>query len=224
MAVVRFSGELRNNIANNAIKPFVDQHNKLVESLPLTYGPVMYEKALGAYYTTHMKPLPENFFIRKDNLRIDAIRVRGNDENALLKLPRRMDFPLGQMLPFPVDGKCGTRLAAPMDNYGGGTYIAHADDLQDAEFIEMIRNWLEQLRAINLQREEFVKSVNEITSAFTTLAPALKAWPPLWDLLPEHVREKHREVVEKKKRDPAESLTVDLDKMTGVVVRNKLSR
>ena len=224
MAVVRFSGELRTEIATNAKTPFLQRHTRLVDSLPLTYGPVMYEKALGCYMTI-MQQMPDNFFHRKNELVLDKIRVIGHSDVGIMHLPRRMTFPLAGMLPFPLDGKCGNRMQVSVERYGGaGTYVAHADDLQDAEFIEMIRSWLKQLEELAMQREEFVKSVKQVTNTFTTLAPALKAWPPLWDLLPESVRKKHRTVVDKRKRDPAESLTVDLDKMTSVVTINKLMR
>jgi hypothetical protein len=46
------------------------------------------------------------------------------------------------------------------------------------------------------------------------LAPALKAWPALWELIPDDVKEKHREVKERSKGGI--DLDVDLNKLTAV--------
>jgi len=64
-------------------------------------------------------------------------------------------------------------------------------------------------------------------NAYSTLAPALKAWPALWDLVPEDKKDKHREVVVRTKAsDTAANLAeeVDLSKLTGHVTADKLTR
>ena len=217
MAVVRFSQELRESIEGAAVRPFDVRYTAEVQSLPKTYGPKMYEKA-AAPYIQYMNKLPDEFFVSGTNIRLEKVKA-GED---WIQLVWRVDFPIQSSL-FPHTGKFPGRLYDPF-SYGGGSYIANMDDPEDAEFVGIVKDWLERVAAIRRERQEFLDSVKQIINNFTTLSPALKVWPPLWDLLPEATRERHRLVVDKQKRDPAEDLTVDLNKMTGVVTRHKLMR
>lgn len=226
MAVVRFSKELRDNILENAARPFMVRHSKEQSSLPKTYGLTMYEKGLGKYLET-VKSLPSCFFDKINSIRVNIVKVRSKGEvTDSIQLTGSPEFPLGAAMPHPkVWADINpVKLIRPGGSYGNYTYYADMEDPQDAEFVTLVKDWRNRLNAIQSERETFVKSVEQVITAYTTLSPALKTWPPLWDLLPESARERHREVVDRKKRDPAEDLTVDLDKMTSVVTINKLLR
>jgi hypothetical protein len=56
--------------------------------------------------------------------------------------------------------------------------------------------------------------VYKICNTYSTLAPALKAWPPLWELIPENVKDTHRKIVERTKNDVV--LDVDIGKLTAL--------
>jgi hypothetical protein len=58
---------------------------------------------------------------------------------------------------------------------------------------------------------------------YSTLAPAIKAWPALWDLVPDEAKERHKKVVERVKKD-ASDVGVDLNSMTAAVTFSKLTR
>ena len=60
-------------------------------------------------------------------------------------------------------------------------------------------------------------------TTYSTLAPALKAWPALWDLLDEDTKERHKKIVERKKKD-TDDIGVDLNSMTAAVTFSKLTR
>ena len=226
MAVVRFSGELRDNILENAARPFMVRYSKEQSSLPKTYGMTMYEKGLGKYLET-VRSLPDCFFENMSSIRVNIVKVRTKGEvHESIPLDGAPDFPLGTAVPHPKvwANIQPVKLVRPGGGYGYYTYYADTEDSQDAEFIKLVQDWRDRLNAIQVDRKTFVESVKQVITAYTTLSPALKTWPPLWDLLPESTRERHREVVDRKKRDPAEDLTVDLDKMTSVVTINKLLR
>jgi len=70
---------------------------------------------------------------------------------------------------------------------------------------------------------KFLDGVDKLTQTYTTLAPALKAWPALWDLLDDDVKERHKKVVERGTKDVGE-LDVDLNDMTAAVTFSKLTR
>ena len=87
------------------------------------------------------------------------------------------------------------------------------------EFKEYNRKVFE---AVNKQ-ETFLSSVNKLMETYTTLAPALKAWRPLWDLLPEEAKDRHKTVKERKVVK-AEELDLDLNAMTSAVALSKITK
>ena len=76
---------------------------------------------------------------------------------------------------------------------------------------------------IRNKQEKFLEGVNKIMDTYSTLAPALKAWQPLWDLLDDNTKERHKKVVERKKSSDAD-LGVNLNDMTAAVTFSKLTR
>jgi len=72
------------------------------------------------------------------------------------------------------------------------------------------------------KKTNFVNAVKEVITAHATLSPALKMWPPLWDLIPEEYKERHRQVVEREKKEVV--VNVDLGTLTATVVAHKLTR
>ena len=80
----------------------------------------------------------------------------------------------------------------------------------------------ERVRLVTERRTLFVEQVKKIINAHATLAPALKMWQPLWDLIPEEYKERHRKIVERTKTDT--QVDVDLGSLTATVVAHKLTR
>lgn len=64
--------------------------------------------------------------------------------------------------------------------------------------------------------------VSEVLKAHSTLAPALKAWPPLWELLPDHVQAKHKQIVTRNKTTT--DINVDVSALTGAITYAKLTK
>ena len=75
-----------------------------------------------------------------------------------------------------------------------------------------------------IKRDEFVEGVQQVINSFSTLAPALKAWPPLWDLVPDDKQRKHREIVTRSKAVSKDDLGIDTSQLTAAVTMAKLTR
>ena len=90
-----------------------------------------------------------------------------------------------------------------------------------AHIKQQLDDYVSGVKALEGQRDEFVAGVKKVVEAHSTLAPALKAWPPLWDLVPEEYRERHRKVVERTKPEAGE-IDVDLSKLTATVAVHKM--
>ena len=58
-----------------------------------------------------------------------------------------------------------------------------------------------------------------------TLAPLLKKWDGLWQLVPQSAKNRHREVYERPNADEVEDKTkdIDFDSLTTSITFNKLS-
>lgn len=84
--------------------------------------------------------------------------------------------------------------------------------------------WCKQLYIAEIKRDEFVEGVQKVINSFSTLAPALKAWPPLWDLVPDDKQRKHREIVTRSKAVSKDDLGIDTSQLTAAVTMAKLTR
>jgi hypothetical protein len=92
-----------------------------------------------------------------------------------------------------------------------------------ADILEEYTAWGKRVQTAEAKRDAFVAGVGKIIDNYSTLAPALKAWPALWDLIPEDKKTKHKEVVERRSNKPVE-LDMDTSSLTASVTLAKLVR
>jgi len=71
------------------------------------------------------------------------------------------------------------------------------------------------------RKAKFVNGVKELICAHSTLAPALKAWQPLWDLLPDTAKVRHNSKVERNAKVDVQ-LAADLNALTATIVASKI--
>lgn len=222
MATVRFSEELRGDILSNAKALFTKRIDAVTQVEHPTWAQIVYDGML-SNYQMQMNALPENFFNLKKDVGIDGFRSK-QDGVWDINLNRRVYLELADHRRFPADlNKEQSGLYEP-SRYSGHTLDADDPrwDTLKAEYL----TWSVACKAIVAERDNFMDGVSKVINAYSTLAPALKAWPPLWDLVPQHKKNKHLEIVERRKRgDATPGLEdLDLDKMTGVSVASKLTR
>jgi hypothetical protein len=122
-----------------------------------------------------------------------------------------MTFTFATPQPWPYSLP-ETKLAKRDGMYSDG--IVLKDDLVWAEFLTEVTAYHERVKVATQRQHEFVDMVKKVIEAYTTLAPALKAWPPLWELIPENYKNKHRQVVEREKKEV--KLDVDINKLTAL--------
>ena len=213
MATVRFSQELRTTIANNARLLFITKISA-VRSRPVPSewtGDKIYD-ALFSPWRVHMDALPAAFFHQFDSI---TIRSAGN-------LMVRAGFKLAAKRSFP-SGYAHSNFVV-RSGYGA-TNEFDLKDHPDSPFKSLIDHYKQiqsEVEVLESQASVFVDGVQKILHAHATLAPALKAWPALWDLLPENVKNKHRLVVSKASSEKPDLDGVDVASLTATVVMNKL--
>jgi hypothetical protein len=122
-----------------------------------------------------------------------------------------MTFTLASPQPWPW-GFPPSPLARKRFSFGDG--ITLIDNLVWGEFHAEVTAYQQRIQTAVTRRDEFKAMVKEVCGTYSTLAPALKAWPPLWDLIPEDVKDKHREIKERVKSEAV--LSVDIGKLTAL--------
>ncbi len=211
MAVVRITKELTDYITQNARRKFNTALDNARNAKPEDkWGDYIYDKLFGEHYHT-MKQLPSNFFEYKNA--IDIRHVSGVNIS--------MTFSLSEAKPFPRALPMGDDNPLAKTWWSGHSYdLKH--DLVWGELYAEVKAWNDKVDRILRQQHEFVEGVGKVLSEFSTLAPALKAWPPLWELVPEYVQNKHKEIVVREKKTKPSIDTNTIGKLSGVMAASKL--
>jgi hypothetical protein len=212
MAVVRFSDELKNAITDNAKALFSKRIQDAFKALP----PIAEEVCDLAYaqFMPSVNMLPRDFFRWTTRVEIKAPCVGGYIEATY-----------ESRTPYPkVESRIKLDDGVLLDSMYGITIKLPSEGTKYQQYIDQIIAWHQNIKAFEKQRDEFVSGVKAVVEAHSTLAPALKAWPPLWDLVPETFRERHRKVVERAKPAAAAELDVDLTSLTAAVTIAKITR
>jgi hypothetical protein len=206
MATVRFSDELKASIITNARELFKDRLVKAQEDHPDTWGQTVYDLVF-KHHKSAMVSLPSSYFGTLDSLSIAGFTGtdwHGNNHSINLQLTSRLPIP--NTVDADIHG-----LAKEGRTYGG--WQLNADDPRWDTFKVEYKKYSSGVDKIQNERTAFQEGVTKIMNTYTTLAPALKAWPPLWDLVPHDKQQRHKEIVERKKKEVVVE-GVDLASMT----------
>jgi len=122
-----------------------------------------------------------------------------------------MTFTFTAPQPWPA-GFIESELARTQFSFGDSINLKN--HLIWGEFHAEVTAYHERIQTAVTRRDQFKAMVKEVCGTYSTLAPALKAWPPLWDLIPEDVKDKHREIKERVKSEAV--LNVDIGKLTAL--------
>lgn len=218
MAVVKFSKELRDAVVRQANQIFIDRISAVSSQFPSDWGAKIYDRVFGEYEEV-FKTMPPELFRWDDTLAVYT--------NVTISCGKRVNF--ARNFPFPNNSLREYRIVPPAKShmatcrYSSDTtnLDLKIDSLEWDDLRQDIIHYLDKIDAIEIERDKFVDSVRAVMDAYTTLAPALKAWPPLWDLLPNDVKERHKKVVVREKKE-ASLDGIDLSSMTAAVIASKI--
>ncbi len=202
MATVRFSKDLINMIQQNArskMQPAVDRAR--ADKLDNAWGQRIYDTLFGDVQPI-LTQVPAGWLNETDSMVIR--RIAGVHCDITLTLTGKMVWP---------------KMVAETEYVKQyNTYDPFAIELKEhliwGELVAEFRDKQARVTAAVNRQNEFMTMVAQVTGAYTTLAPALKAWPALWELIPEQYKDKHREIKEREKKEV--ELTVDLGKLTAM--------
>lgn len=214
MAVVRISDQMKKIVvaaARNTFEKRLDAARASL-TLPMTAEDI-YSRIYGKW-VDQMEALPKEFFNYTDQFTVE--RIHGQTYSYTFKLMADMPMPRG------IPEQPHVRTARSYSS-------AHFELLDDGSdlwlpLIEAFAAWRDRINAVETERNTFVDGVRHVLNTHTTLAAALRTWPPLWDLIPETYRNKHNEVVPKKDKQQEMALEsgIDMDRLTAMAALNKM--
>lgn len=210
MAVVRITGELTDAVMQRVDRQFYAADEAAKRTRP-EIGQQVYDIIM-APYRHDMDKVPASMFATIERM---DIQLEGVGVHEAWALDNPMPAPYG--LPREAAGEWG------MGSYFSVTVKLRRNEKEFASVFEKVDAWQNAIAKVVGDRSAARLDVKKILDAFTTLAPALKAWPALWDLLPDGVRERHKQVVERAK-PAAPKLDVSTDSLVGLTSKLVLER
>ncbi len=216
MATVRFSNELKEHIISNAKDTFNARYQKAA-AIPNGFAERVYNDIFRDHLHT-MSALPDGFMDKKYEFSV----MISDSSLSGIQISLRLAAP--QLWPEKIN------LAHAKQRGWNNNDLQYLPDLnttEGADIHNVIVNRQYAIKQVDEDKQRFVDGVDKICTTFSTLAPALKAWPPLWDLLPQSAKNRHLEISERKaSATKAAELTDELNlaSMTATVVASKMVR
>jgi hypothetical protein len=134
-------------------------------------------------------------------------------------------LPIGTPMKFPKEIPAEEDFAMALSF--GASSTAASIELKDSNrwrpLFDAAVEWRQDLDKLVSEKDQFVASVRKVLSAHQTVNAALKAWPALWELLPDATKNRIRTPVSRSKSDSKDvDLGVDVNKLTAIVVASKI--
>jgi hypothetical protein len=225
MATVRFSESLKSEIIGNARNMFAVSVEDATNNFPAEWHTRIYDTMFSAEDRAKFDALPDWVMERKEKIDFAGFMNCPDDvwQTSVTRLKTwalndsvNLEFVTPKPWPYndsvaPVGGRCTWR-----------TFQAEYNDPRWDWLKPQMKEYTKQLFNALDKREQFVGGVTKLMQTYSTLAPALKAWPALWDLVPEEAKERHKTVSARSRKDTTD-LGVDLNSMTAAVARTKLT-
>ena len=207
MATVRITNELTSDILTNAKAKFSTDIRDAENSRPDHYwGDFIYDAIFGKYVSI-MDQLPTGFIPTREKVLVRRVGIHPVDLHFEFSMPKAWPaiLPLG----------------SPVELHYGGTVMLDASPVWD-NFRKEVQDWRDRTATATKRRNDFAAGVASVLNSFSTLAPALKEWPALWELVPDYAKNKHKEITEKRGASKANIDKEMLGWMTGAMTAAKL--
>ena len=212
MAVVRITKELIDSVERAARKLYESAVDTATDAQPDIGGEV-YDLIMEEY-KTRIALLPECFFCKTKD-----ITIRANLPGLSL-MAERWKMSEERMVPEALPETAD--FSAAYSSYSGLIVSINSGKKFD-HIIEQLVVWKTSVHNAEEAVRKTGHNVREVLAAYKTLAPALKAWPALWELLPEYYKDKHREIVERRVPAVIPEDSIDcLENLTAKLAANRI--
>ena len=220
MATVRFSEKLKDDIERNAKDMFKKELKALEEKLPATWtAEYIYNTIFSKDIRDKMNALPDKFMDTTSRIDFAGFRNVGEGED------RRywgLSYDIQLTFNTPVRMPQGSTFDDFHKSWRDVTLNLNVP--QYATIQAEFKTWRDAQWVVIAKKDKFIDGIKQIMNTYSTLSPALKVFPALWDLVPEEAQERHMKVVSRKKGEVKELGDLDVNSLTATVTFNKLTK
>jgi hypothetical protein len=216
MAVVRTSRELVHSVLIQAANTYTKRIDTVQDSFSFPYTGHQLYNTLFAPWLDNMRALPDEFFYVRDKI---DVRKIGYINMAMPVLPIGTPRKFPKEVPLEED----FFMALSFGGHSTSAVVELKDSNRWRPLFDAAVQWRQDLDAVISEKDQFVASVRKVLSAHNTINAALKAWPALWELLPDATKDRIRTPVSRSKSDSKNvDLGVDVNKLTAIVAASKI--
>ena len=233
MATVRISGYLKDQVENNIENMFSKRKREAKETYDRSLGKYIADNLYPEEIQKHIDGLPLKMFKTTSSLLLDGFynltpeqTNRISDKEKDMK--NSMEFnaeDVSNTIPVLYNSSNDVEIIKGYKQmYGSEVKLDASLDKWSKVFDEYVR-YNNDIIQIERQERDYKLQVASILDSYATLAPCLKVWEHLYELLPADIQEKHKEVKEKRTVSKAEDLQASIDtaKLTTTLVTSKLT-
>ena len=219
MATVKMSGALREAMVMNAMMVF-EKRIKLVAHEECVTGDEIWNCMFGNYLV-HINALPDHFYDKKESINVRYVSFKHDDFSRPQKIEIHKRFMFS--IPKPIFSSGNDDM-----NFDGYSYSNWAGVTIDGDHArwkpvtDKLVEWAGRRDKLIEEQREYKSIVCKVIDAFNTLAPMIKEYPAMWDLVPQEYKDRHLTVTEKRKKTKVE-LDVDVNKINAITARAKLT-
>jgi hypothetical protein len=218
MAVVRFSDNLKAEIINKAGTTFAKRETDAL-ALGIPHHEVREHLVTEGFgpYLSQMQSLPSEFFEVVSHFTLLSF--------GECTVHMRFEFPNHVRWPRLMNNSyAGMKFRNNGYNNQAVIYIPDLTNPEDVRIMDAFKARRDAMEAVRKAKQDYVQGVTKLCNSFTTLAPALKAWPPLWDLLPDSAVKQHQKITTRDKNSMPDLSGVDLTSLTVQSTIAKMSK
>lgn len=212
MATVRFTNDLISDIKRKARAPFDTKKGDVERSKNFDHWAHTIWKAIVGEHEAALLSLPITWMPTTSRFNV-KVPIIGKKEHHYMRVHSPQSYPMPRDVAGNDDIDCIT--------HSGYIHISATSQVFKP-LIEEVSDWAGQIEAVEKQRDTMMIGIDQLTKTYATLGPALKAWPALWELLPESTKTKHKDVVKREKVEP-KVLKADLGAMTAVLAMQRMT-
>jgi len=216
MATVRITEKLIDSVIRNVRLKFNPAIDAAKKSLDTTgWADRIYDTVYGAYLP-QINALPPGFISARDGIDIRFYK----EGRSILSDSWKLKFTTPKPLPDAMPDNPYAEFTETWRNYE----YKIKDWTPWPDLWEAIETRAAKILQVQDDEQTMKDSVRKLLRSHSTLAPCLKKWPALWDLLDDEFKDRHKEVVERKgkDKDSAPEYDLDFDRMTAMVAKAKL--
>tara|TARA_R100001510_G_C7646278_1_gene203585 strand:+ start:249 stop:932 length:684 start_codon:yes stop_codon:yes gene_type:complete len=223
MATVRISQTLRDDIIDNARTLFTDRKRQAKENYSKDWGKQIRSELYPSDVIQKINTLDKSWFHHGDTITLNGF-VNTPDEVIQKKYNLEVKFDVDSF-PYPNDFTMDKQYGyMASSSYGGISISLDATNPKWDNIQKEYKVYRQAIYDIEQEEDTIVSTIKKVLNNYSTLSPCLKALPKLYELLPQHTKNRHNQIIEKAEKIIPEELDIDTSSLDVAMVKDKITK